>query len=406
MEFAISPTLGINERIAGNPDILNFGLGQSPFPVISTMVEALRENAFQKNYINVQGLRDLRSQIAEFHLRNDDILFNEENIIIGPGSKELIFSLLFVHNADVFIPTPCWVTYPPQCQMTGRKPIFINCDWKDNWKLTPALLENTFRDHSNSSKKLIILNYPNNPCGYTYSKEEIQNICTICDAFDVTIVSDEIYGKITHNDKHFSTAKFSSNAILSSGISKWAGAGGWRLGYMAFNDQNRELLTRMRQMVSETFTSVSAPIQHAAIKAFEESAVVDEYLGKARKILSILAIQIRDLLADISGLKISQMDGGFYFFLDASDMRDKLAGLGISTSNDLANYLLDEYNLASLPGSSFGRSPNELSLRFSFVDFDGAEIMRYNLDNIDKDLIQKHCHRVIAGVQKLKQLFT
>lgn len=404
MDFILSPTLGINEKIAGNPEILNFGLGQSPFPVIPSMVEALKQNAHQKDYLNVQGLKELREQIAQFHEEIDGYSFEEDDIIIGPGSKELLFSLLFIEEADVYIPTPCWVTYPPQCQMLGRKAILIHCDPENSWRLTPDLLEGALKENSTSSSKFLILNFPNNPCGYTYSSNEIKDLSSVCDKYDVTIISDEIYGQITHNGSHTSPVSFTENAIISSGISKWAGAGGWRLGYMAFTGKNNHLVKKMKRMVSETYTSVSAPIQYASISAFEQSDEVAEYLMKVRKSLGLIAVEIESGLKDIQGVTLSDMQGGFYFFLDMTKNKGKLATKGITNSSSLANYLLENHYIAGLPGSSFGRETTELSMRFSFVDFNGGDLLDYSIGDINQNTIQKHCHRVIAGVQELRSV--
>lgn len=405
MEFTISPTLGINERIAGMSGVYNFGLGQSPFPVIPSMVEALKNNAHQKDYLNVKGLLPLREEIANFHQRSG-VTFDPEDILIGPGSKELLFSLLFTCDADVYIPTPCWVTYPPQCIMTNRKAIFMHCDYQNNWKLTPQLLEEALVENTSSKRKFLILNYPNNPCGYTYSEKEIMDICSVCHIFGVTIISDEIYGLLTHNSLHYSTSNYSSNVILNSGISKWAGAGGWRLGYMAFSKENRELLLAMRRMVSETYTSVSAPIQYAAIHAFKDSDVVNNYLSKARGILTLMAREIETNWGEVAHLKISKMEGGFYFFLDATEMKEKLAKYKISTSNELSSFLLEEHQIAALPGACFGRPPEELSLRFAYIDFDGKKLMEYREEELTEQTIKKHGQKVMEGVKKLKRVLT
>ncbi|MCP4459063.1 MAG: pyridoxal phosphate-dependent aminotransferase [Cytophagales bacterium] len=405
MEFTISPTLGINERIASMHNVYDFGLGQSPFPVIPSMVEALKNNAHQKDYVNVKGLLPLRKEIARFHKRNG-VDFDPEDMIIGPGSKELLFSLLFTCEADVFIPTPCWVTYPPQCIMTNRKAIFMHCEAQNNWRLTPQLLEDTFASNESSNRKFLILNYPNNPCGYTYSKEEIINICSVCHIFKVTIISDEIYGLLTHDGHHYSTSLYSRDIIVTSGISKWAGAGGWRLGYMAFTEQNRDLLIAMKQMVSETYTSVSAPIQHAAIHAFKETEVVNHYLAKARKALLLFATKIDNILKKVPSIKFSKMEGGFYFFLDATALKEKMAKHEIYTSNAFATFLLEKHQIAALPGSSFGRPKEELSLRFAYVDFDGSRLMKYGLNELTDSVIQQDGQKLIEGVKKLKQVLT
>lgn len=404
MDFAVSPTLAINEKVRQMAGVYNFGLGQSPFPVIPSMVRELKENAHQKDYLAVQGLEELREEIATFHKRKDGLTIDANQLLIGPGSKELLFSLLFCFDAHVIIPTPCWVTYIPQCKMTGRKVSLVHCDYSNGWKLTPDLLRETLEKIPSEKEKLLILNYPNNPTGSTYNQEEIKAICEICNTFHVSIVSDEIYGLINHQGNHVTSALYSDLSIIASGISKWAGAGGWRLGYMVFPKKHLELLDTMRKMVSETYTSVSAPIQYAAIEAFKSSVEVNVYLTKAKKTLALLAKKIENVLGKNAEIRLSKMEGGFYFFLDATRMKSRLATKNIFTSDDLADFLLEKHHIASLPGSCFGRSPEELSLRFSFVEFNGAALMEYDIDALNDEVIDLHCVRVTEGVKKLKEI--
>ena len=124
-----SATLLINERsnelIKSGKKVYKFGLGQSPFPVPDLFVEALKKYAFQKDYLPVKGLPELREAIAGFHQRLNGFDFKADNVIIGPGSKELIFILQLVYYGDLIIPTPSWVSYSPQAQIVGRKVLWI-----------------------------------------------------------------------------------------------------------------------------------------------------------------------------------------------------------------------------------------------------------------------------------------
>ena len=116
------------------------------------------------------------------------------------------------------------------------------------------------------SQKLLILNYPNNPTGLTYGATALAALATVCRAHNIVVISDEIYGRVNHSDTHHSIAQYyPEGTIVCSGLSKWAGAGGWRLGYAVFPPDLRPLLNATKSVASETFTSVSAPIQYAAI---------------------------------------------------------------------------------------------------------------------------------------------
>ena len=136
-----SATLAINELsaelIAEGRDIIKFGLGQSPFPVAASVVKALQENAFQKDYLPVKGLFGLRETIAEYHCRKHGIKRKAENVLIGPGSKELMFLIQLAFYGDLVIPTPSWVSYAPQAQIIGRRVCWVPTSSANNWLLMP-----------------------------------------------------------------------------------------------------------------------------------------------------------------------------------------------------------------------------------------------------------------------------
>ncbi|RLE58336.1 MAG: aspartate aminotransferase, partial [Thermoprotei archaeon] len=121
--------------------VYNFGLGQSPFPVPTPVVEALRYHAHEKDYLPVKGLSALRKSVANFHRQKDHLNINPDFILIGPGSKELMFLLQLVFYGEIIIPTPCWVSYVPQANILGRKIRLIPTRYEDHWKITPDMLK-------------------------------------------------------------------------------------------------------------------------------------------------------------------------------------------------------------------------------------------------------------------------
>ncbi|MFQ5916116.1 MAG: pyridoxal phosphate-dependent aminotransferase, partial [Nitrospinota bacterium] len=263
-----SPTLAINEvcdklRREGR-QVFNLGLGESPFPVPLSVVEVLRANASQKSYLPVKGLYELRGAVADYHCRNHGLGCDPEDVLIGPGSKQLMFLLQIVYDGDLVIPTPAWVSYAPQAQIVGRKVYFLPTQRAQGWRLNPAQLEALCRDDPNRPR-IVILNYPSNPTGGTYSTDELGSLAAVAQRFRVVLLSDEIYGELHHHGQHVSVARFyPEGTILSSGLSKWCGAGGWRLGTFTFPKNLHWLLEAMSAVASETYTSTSAPIQYAA----------------------------------------------------------------------------------------------------------------------------------------------
>ena len=270
---APSATLHINELsdalARSGRQVFRLGLGQSPFPVPEPVVQALRDHAHRKEYLPVRGLEPLREAVAAYHRRRTGTARLAENVLIGPGSKELMFLLQMVYYGDLVIPTPSWVSYAPQARMIGRHVRWIETASENDWKLQPQDLERLCaRDPGRP--RIVVLNYPNNPTGHTYSASELQLLGEVARRYRVIVLSDEIYGEIHHQGEHVSIARYyPEGTIISTGLSKWCGAGGWRLGAFTYPHHLGWLLDAMAVVASETYTSTSAPIQFAAVTAFE-----------------------------------------------------------------------------------------------------------------------------------------
>lgn len=166
-----SATVSINEHsnalIAEGRTVYKLGLGQSPFPVPDAVVEALRAHAAEKDYLPVRGLFALRRAVAHYTERTAGIDRTAEDVLIGPGSKELMFLLQLAFDGEVVIPTPAWVSYAPQAQIVGRRVRWVPTGAESGWMLTPEALERVCAEDPERPRLLIILNYPSNPTGLT-----------------------------------------------------------------------------------------------------------------------------------------------------------------------------------------------------------------------------------------------
>ncbi|GAP43810.1 aspartate/methionine/tyrosine aminotransferase [Lentimicrobium saccharophilum] len=404
-----SATLRINEisnrLISEGKRVYKFGLGQSPFPVPESVVEALRQNAHQKDYLPVKGLYELRKAVAGFNYRHQGIATDPEDILIGPGSKELIFLLQLVYYGDLLIPTPSWVSYSPQARIIGRHVHWIPASPGNNWRMSPELLDMVCRDDPDRPR-VVILNYPSNPTGNTYPVERLKLLAQVARKYKVILISDEIYGMIHHNGQHVSIARYyPEGTIISSGLSKWCGAGGWRLGTFSFPPNLRWLLDAMSSAASETFTSTSAPIQFAAVTAFNGNPEIDEYLRQSRRILKALAKYMTESF-EATNIKVPQADGGFYLFPDFSHYREKMKLRGIFTSNEMCNAILKDTGVAMLPGSEFGLAPGELVSRMAYVDFNGAEALNaaaveWGEKKLNGTFVHACCPHIAEGTDQL-----
>jgi aspartate aminotransferase len=404
-----SATLAINNQsnqlIRQGRHVYRLGLGQSPFPVPEVVQKALRQNSHQKDYLPVQGLQALREAVAKYHSKHDGTHFNPDSVLIGPGSKELMFLLQICYYGDLVVPTPCWVSYSPQAQIVGRQVVSIPTSFENEWRLQPESLRQLC-EQDPGRPRLVILNYPGNPEGGTYSQKTLKEIAEVAREYDIIILSDEIYGKLTHSGEHVSIARYyPEGTIVSSGLSKWCGAGGWRLGTFTFPESLKWLQKVMAAVASETYTSTSAPIQYAAVRAFEGGIAIERYLAHSRRILARLGEWSASRLRDV-GAQIIVPKGAFYLFPDFTPIADKFIKNQILTSPELCRRALEETGVAFLPGKAFGRPDEELTVRIAYVDFDGARALAASeqipLDqDIGPDFIDFYCHNTKTGIDLL-----
>lgn len=406
-----SPTVAVNELanqlIAEGRVIYKLGLGQSPFPVPNIVVEALRVNAHQKDYLEVQGLRALRESISEFHRRNDGVNIDPDMVLVGPGSKELMFLLQVAFYGDLILPTPCWVSYVPQAQILGHRVELVPTSYERRWQLEPEMLDAVCaRDPGRP--RVLILNYPGNPDGLTYGAAQLERLAEVARRHGIVVLSDEIYGKLHHRGEHVSIARwYPEGTIISSGVSKWCGAGGWRLGTFAFPRGLKWLLDAMASLASETFTSTSAPIQYAAVRAFQGGGEIEHYLAHARRILAALGRWCAARLR-ATGARAHDPEGAFYLTVDFArgELGEALARRGIRDGATLCRRALEETGVAFLPGVAFGRPAEELTARLAYVDFDGAAALtagegRPLTDALDEHFLETHCFKTTQAVALL-----
>ena len=230
-----SATLAINEKIKqllkDGKKVFNFGFGQSPFPIPEKIVSVLRDNAHKKDYLPMQGLPELREAISKYLLKRTGVDYKKENIIITPGSKEAMLLMHVVFNGEIILPAPSWVSYEPQAEIAKNKVHWIETTSDNNWFPTAKQLEDKIK--SIGKKNIIlILNSPNNPSGSVCNN--LNQIANVAKQNNIKILSDEIYTDLTFDKSYESISKFCpENTFISGGLSKWCGAGGWRLGFFA-----------------------------------------------------------------------------------------------------------------------------------------------------------------------------
>jgi len=392
-----SSTLLINETSRKLEEqgkkIYKFGFGQSPFKVPEDVVNELKNNAHQNKYLPMQGLSELRDVVAKYTSNKKNYDYKSENVIIGPGSKELMFLLHVIFDGDIILPAPSWVSYAPQAILGRNKIQILQTERENNWFPTAAEIEKVILKDKNKNY-LLFLNSPNNPSGQIC--ENLEEISKVANKYNLIILSDEIYSELTFENDYKSISNFCpEKTIISTGLSKWCGAGGWRLGYFLIPNNLVEIKNMINVLASETFSAVSAPIQYAAIQAYENDH--SNYINKSRNILNAVGNYVYENLRSNKVL-IDKPQGGFYLMPEFLNKR-------FNSSSEMCNNILKDTGVALLPGSDFGFDQSRMLARLSFTDFDGQEFMNKIEDNqkIDNDHISNFAPKIIEGVEKLKK---
>lgn len=360
-----SPTLAVNAKAMqlkrqGLP-IIALSAGEPDFPTPAHIKEAAIQAIHhdKTRYTEVQGLPELRQAICAKLLRDQNLGYSIDEISVSNGAKQNIFNLMGVllnPGDEVLIPSPYWVSYPDMALLFEAEPIIIPGDAQHRFKITPAALEKAITPRS----KLLILNSPSNPSGVAYSKTELAALGEVLLRHPhVFICSDDIYEKIMWEGEFanilMTTPALKERTILVNGVSKAYAMTGWRIGYAAGNSA---IIQAMNKLQSQSTSNPCSISQYASIAALNGDQacllpMVSEFQARHNYFFQALNA--------IPGLNMLRADGAFYAFVDISAVMKKR-----ELENDIAfaNLLLEETNVAGVPGSAFGL---EGFIRFSFA---------------------------------------
>ena len=392
-----SSTLAINEISRKLEEqgkkIFKFGFGQSPFKVPVDVVEELKINAHQNQYLPMQGLSNLRVAVAKYTSSKKNFNYKSENVIIGPGSKELMFLLHIIFDGEIILPAPSWVSYVPQAILGRNKVKILQTKAENNWFPTAKEIEELILKEKNKNY-LLFINSPNNPSGQIC--ENLEEIAEVANKYNLIILSDEIYSELSFEKNYKSISNYCPDkTIISTGLSKWCGAGGWRLGYFIVPNSLNKIKDMINVLASETFSAVSAPIQFAAIKAYENDH--SDYINKSKNILKAVGNYVYENLKSNKVL-INKPQGGFYLMPEFLNKK-------FNSSTEMCDDILNKTGVALLPGSDFGFDQTRMLARLSFTDFDGKKFMEeiQNDTKIDDTKINELAPKIVEGVDKLKK---
>ena len=368
ISLPISATLAMaakaRELRAKGIDVIGLSLGEPDFNtpdfIKKAAVKAIDEN--YNSYSPVDGYLDLKKSICEKFKRDNNIHYNESQIVVSNGAKQSIANVcmsILNPGDEVLLPAPYWVSYSAIATLCEAKFKIIPSSIENDFKITPKQLELAISNKT----KLIIFNSPNNPSGTVYSENEYKALGEVLKKHpEIYIISDEIYEHINYGVKHFSIARIKElydRTITVNGISKAYAMTGWRIGYIGAPELIAKACNKMQGQITSganciaqraTITALNTPIS-------EIKYMIDEFYKRKTLIIN--------LLSEINGFKLNDPQGAFYVFPDISFFfGKKLKNKVINNSTDFAFFILEEANVATVSGEAFG---NKNCIRISYA---------------------------------------
>ncbi|MCH7662754.1 MAG: aminotransferase class I/II-fold pyridoxal phosphate-dependent enzyme [Chloroflexi bacterium] len=415
----MSATLAMNlyvkqQKIQGN-DITNFGLGESPFGAPPILRKALADNSHRTSYLPSAGLMEARRAVAKFYAKYFDYYFPAERVVIGPGSKELIFNSMLAMDCAWLFCSPSWVSYEAQAKLLNRPTWRSYIPYQDDYRITAANLRKRFveiDDKLEGRPLALLINYPNNPTGLTISKDEVKRIVKFARNNEIIILSDEIYANVTHSSygaKHYSIGvEYPEGTIVTGGTSKDRSLGGWRFGVAILPEDQPGMLKAFKAIGSETYSSVAEPIQRAACVAYDGGDEIDRHIKDSTGVHELVGSTVHNLLSSI-GYKTPAPEGAFYLLPSLNHLRDELEENGIFNSSDLVRRIIHNHKVAVIPGSAFGLRKEDFAFRLAYIDYDGPQVLKNYRKDPDEaranknQFVKENCPEIVKGIIRLNE---
>jgi aspartate aminotransferase len=331
-------------------DIIDLSLGEpdfhTPDHIVQAAIQAMHDG--YTKYPPVAGFPELRQAICDKFLRDNNLHYAPEEVMVCTGAKQCIANamLSLVDEGDeVIVPAPFWVTYADLVKLADGTVVQLNGQFQNDFKITAEQLEHAITPRS----KVFIFSSPCNPTGSIYTREELQALAAVFARHPrIAIISDEIYEYINFEGKHESLAQFPEirdRVIVINGLSKGYAMTGWRLGYMA---GHRDLIKACEKVQSQFTSGPNSITQRAAITALSGDMRPTETMRQAFQERRDFLVQA---LREIPGLKVNNPPGAFYVFPDVSHF---LGRHEVNTAEDLCMYLLDKAGVSCVTGDAFG----------------------------------------------------
>ncbi|HDK27119.1 MAG TPA: pyridoxal phosphate-dependent aminotransferase [Candidatus Atribacteria bacterium] len=362
---------------AGEPDF------DTPENIREEAISAIREGF--THYTTSSGIIELKEAIIEKLKKDNNVEYKTSEIIVSNGAKQCLFNAILTlcnPGDEVLLPIPCWVSYTEQIKFAQAIPVFIETKQEDTFKLSAAQVEEKISPRT----RLLMLNSPNNPTGAVYEPEELKKIAQLLLKYDIYCLCDEIYEKLIYDDaEHLTIASLSKEIkekiIIINGVSKSYAMTGWRIGYAAGPE---EIISGMSKIQGHSTSNPNSIAQKASVEALRGR---QDTIEAMRKSFDERRKYMVDRLNKIEGVSCIVPSGAFYAFPNVTKILEKgieYNGKKIDNSFGLSNFILQEAEVALIPGSAFEA---EGYLRLSYAT--SLDDIKEGLDRIEK--ILKNC---------------
>ena len=362
-----SPTLAVTARAAElraeGKDIIGLGAGEPDFDtpehIKAAAIQALKKG--QTKYTAVDGTADLKLAIINKFKRENDLVYNNNQVLVSCGAKHSLYNLfqaVLNPGDEIIIPAPYWVSYPDMAKLAGAEPVILKTTIEDGFKITPDKLRGAISDRT----RMVVFNSPSNPTGVSYSKEELAALGEVLlDHRDILIVTDDIYEHILWGQDKFvnivnACSGLYDQTVVVNGVSKAYSMTGWRIGYVGGPES---IIKGMKKIQSQSTSNASSMAQAAAVAALDGDQT---YIKESTGIFKERHDFVLKSLQEIDGINCLASEGTFYSFPDMNGLIEKLDG--INNDIELAEFFLEKAEVAMVPGSAFG-APGCMRISFA-----------------------------------------
>ena len=373
-----SPTLEVaalaNALKAKGIDVISFGAGEPDFDTPRNIKDAAISAIEQgkTKYTPSGGINELKKAVADKFLRDNKLEYKLSEIIINSGGKHSIYNLMQVllnDGDEVIIPSPYWVSYPPIVELAGGVPVIIDTTDETSFKILPEQLKKAITKKT----RAVVINSPSNPTGAAYTIDELKALASVVEGTDILIISDDIYESILFDKFEFTNCacfspELKKQTVVLNGVSKTYSMTGWRIGYMACDE---EIIKKIDILQSQSTSNPTSIAQWASVEALNgDQSIISEMLSAFERRRRLIV----DGLNAVPGFSCFNPNGAFYAFPKISGLYKMDGWKNISekysskyNSSKLTSFLLEEARVAVVPGIAFG---NDDYIRLSFATSD------------------------------------